>query len=154
MQDICASGRDVHVYEVIRSGRWRSGVAHSLQQGANVRGRERQAATRVDVRYRGLGLARSEVGDLAGLMVVRGFDLDGFNREGLRGVLGEHGDEDVIDYLGFRFVCGCYVDEDVAGLEADFGVVGVDYWGHGADSSVRVEDDGVNWRVSDYVEIA
>ena len=87
-------------------------------------------------------------------MVVWGFNLDGFDREGLRGILGEHGDEDVVDYLGFRFVCGCYVDEDVAGFEADFGVVGVDYRGHGTDSSVCVEDDGVDWRVSDYVEIA
>ena len=154
MQDVCASGRDVHVYEVVRGGGWRSGIAHSLQQGADFGSGERQAATRVDVRDRGLGLAGSEVGDLAGLMVMRGSDLDGFDREGLRGVLGEHGDEDVVDYLGFGFVCGCYVDENVAGFEADFGVVGVDDWGHGADSSVRVEDHRVDWRVSDNVEIA
>ncbi len=98
-----------------------------------------------------MGLARSEVGDLAGFVVVWRFDLDGFDREGLRGVLGEHGDKDVVHYLGFCFVGGCDVDEDIAGFEADFGMVGVDYGGHGADCAVCVEDDWVDGRVSDYV---
>ncbi len=98
-----------------------------------------------------MGLAGSEVGDLAGLVVVRGFDLDGLDREGLRGVLGEHCDDDIVYYLGFCFVGGCYVDEDVVGLEADFRVVGVDNWGHGADCSVRVEDHWVDRGVFYYV---
>lgn len=84
-------------------------------------------------------------------MVVWGSNLDGFDREGLRGVLGEHGNDDVVHYLGFRLVGGCYVDEDVARFEADFGVVGIDYWRHGADCSVCVKDDWVNRGVFDYV---
>ena len=98
-----------------------------------------------------MGLAGSEIRDLARLVVVWGFNLDGFDRKGLRGVLREHGDDDVVYYLGFRFVGGCYIDEDVAGFEADFGVVRVDNWGHGADCSIRVEDDWVDRGVFDYV---
>ena len=86
-------------------------------------------------------------------MVMWGFYLDGFDCEGFRGVLREHGDEDIVYYLGFRFVGGRYVDKDVAGFEADLGMVGIDYWGHGADGPVRVENDWINWGVSDYVEI-
>ncbi len=86
-------------------------------------------------------------------MVVCGYDLDGLNREGLRGVLGEHGDEDIIHNFSFRLVGGSYIDEDVAGFEADFRVVGVDYWGHGADSSVCVEDDGIDGGVPDNMEV-
>lgn len=101
-----------------------------------------------------MGGAGGEVGGAAGLGVVGGVDLDGFDGEGVGGVLGEHGDEDVVDDFGFGFVGGGYVDEDVAGLGADFRVVGIYYWGHGADGSVGVEDDGVDWGVSDYVEVA
>ena len=86
-------------------------------------------------------------------MVVWRFDLDWLDCEGLRSVLREHGDNDVVYYLSFRFVGGCYVDEDVACFEANFGVVGVDYWGHGADCSICVEDDGVDGRFPDDVEI-
>ena len=71
-------------------------------------------------------------------MVMRGVYLDGFDREGLRGVLGEHGNKDIIYNLGFCFIGGCYVDEDVAGFEADLGVVGINYWGHGAYCPVRI----------------
>ena len=95
--------------------------------------------------------AWSQVGDLAGLVVVRGNDLDRFDCERLRGVLGEHCDEDVVYNLGFRFVCGGYVDEDVAGSEADFGVVGIDDWRHRADCSVCVENNGVDGGVFNYV---
>ena len=98
-----------------------------------------------------MGLAGGEVGDLAGLVIVWRFNLDGFNCEGLRGVLGEHRDDDVVYYLGFCFVRGCYVDEDIAGFKADFGVVGIDYWRHRADCSVCIEDDGVDWGIFDYV---
>ena len=56
--------------------------------------------------------------------------MDGLDGEGLGGVLGEHGDEYIVHNFGFGFVgCG-YVDEDVAGFEADLGVVGIDDWGH------------------------
>ena len=87
-------------------------------------------------------------------MVVRRLDLDGLNGEGVGGVLREHGDEDIVDDFGFGFVGSGDVDEDVTGLEADFRVVGVYYWGHGADCSVGVKDDGVDWRVSDYMQVA
>lgn len=100
-----------------------------------------------------MGLAGGEVRDLAGLVIVWGIDLDGLDREWLRRVLGEHGDNDIVYYLGFCFVRGCYIDEDVAGFEADFGVVGIDYWRHGADCSVCVEDDWVDGGVFDYVQI-
>ena len=97
---------------------------------------------------------RGEVGRLSGLVVVWGADLDGLDGEGVGCVLGEHGDEDVVDDFGFGFVGGGDVDEDVAGFGADFRVVRVYDWGHGADGSVGVEDDGVDWGVSDYVEVA
>lgn len=101
-----------------------------------------------------MGLAGRKVGDLAGLVVVWRYDLDRFDGEGLGSVLGKHGDQDVVYYLGFRFVGGCYVYKDVAGFEADLGVVGIDYWGHGADRSVCVENDRVDGGVSNYVEIS
>ena len=75
-------------------------------------------------------MAGGEVGGDAGLGVVWRADLDGLDGEGFGGVLREHGDEDVVYNLGFGFVgCG-YVDEDVAGFEADLGVVGIYDWGH------------------------
>lgn len=98
-----------------------------------------------------MGLAGGEIRDLAGLVVVWGADLDRFDCEGLRGILGEHGDDDIVYYLGFCFVGCCYVDEDVAGFEAYFGVVRIDYWRHGANCSVCVEDDWVDGGVFDYV---
>ena len=98
-----------------------------------------------------MGFPGGEVGDLAGLVIVWRFDLDRFDCEGLRGVLGKHGDENVVYYLGFCFVGGCYVDEDVASFQADFGVVGIDYWRHGAYCPVRIEDDWVDWGVFNYV---
>ena len=100
-----------------------------------------------------MSFARSEIRDLAGFVVVWGFDLDGFDREGLGCILREHGDNDVVYYLGFRSVGSCYVNEDVAGFEANFGVFGVDYWGHGADRSICVKDDWVDGRVFDYVKV-
>lgn len=63
-------------------------------------------------------------------MVVCGFDLDRLDGEGFGGVLGEHGDEDVVYDFGFCFIGCCYVYEDIFGFEADLGVVGVYYWGH------------------------
>ena len=61
---------------------------------------------------------------------MRGADVDGLNGERFGGVLGEHGDEDIVNNLSFSLVgCG-YVDEDVAGFEANFGVVGIYDWGH------------------------
>ena len=101
-----------------------------------------------------MSFAGSEIRDLAGFVVVWGVDLDRFDCEGFRGILREHSDDDVVYYLGFRSVGGCYVNEDVAGFEADFGVVGVDYWRHGADCSICIKNDWVDWRVSDYVKVA
>ena len=82
---------------------------------------------------------------------MRGVDLNRFDGEWLRGILGEHRDDDVIYYLRFRFVGGRYVNEDVAGFEADLRVIGIYDWRHGADCSVCVEDDWINWGVFDYV---
>ena len=75
-------------------------------------------------------MARCQVGGDAGLRVVRRADLDGLDGEGFGGVLGEHGNKDVVNNFGFSLVGCCYVDEDVAGFEADFGVVGIYDWGH------------------------
>lgn len=69
---------------------------------------------------------------------------DGGLREGFGGVLGEHGDNDVVTDLGFRLVGCCDVDEDIAGFKGDFGMIGVDNGRHGADRAVGVEDHGVD----------
>ena len=75
-------------------------------------------------------MAGGKVGGDAGLGVVRRADLDGLDGEGFGGVLREHGDENIVNNFGFSLVgCG-YVDEDIAGFEADFGVVGIDDWRH------------------------
>ncbi len=75
-------------------------------------------------------MSGGKVGGNTGLGVLRGADLNRLDGEGFGGVLGEHGDEDIVYNFGFGFVgCG-YVDEDVAGFEADLGVVGIYDWGH------------------------
>lgn len=87
-------------------------------------------------------------------MVVRGVDLDGLDCEGFLCVLGEHGDKDVVDYLGFCLVCRCYINEDIACFGADFGVIGIDYWGHGADCSIGVKNNRIHRGVSNDVEVS
>jgi len=75
-------------------------------------------------------------------------------REGFGGVLGEHRDNNVVTDLGFGLVGCCYVDEDVAGLKGDFGMVRVDDRRHGADCAVGVQDHGVDGRVPYYMQIS
>lgn len=75
-------------------------------------------------------------------------------RKGFGGVLGEHGDNDVVTDLGFGLVGCCYVDEDVAGFKGDFGMVGIDDGRHGANCAVGVEDNGVDGRVPYYMQIS
>lgn len=87
-------------------------------------------------------------------MIVGGVDLDRFDGEGFFCVLGEHGDEYVVHDFGFGFVRGCDVDEDVAGFGTNFRVVAVYDWRHGTDRSVRIEDDGVDGRISNNVKVA
>lgn len=154
VKDVGAGGGDVDVYEVGGGGGGGGGVGHSFEEGADVGGREGEAAAGVDVADGGLGFARGEVGYLSCLVVVGGVDLDGFDGEWVVGVLGEHGDEDVVDDLGFGFV-GCRdVDEDVSCFGTDFRVVAVYYWRHGADCPVGVEYDRIDWGVSNYVKVA
>ena len=65
---------------------------------------------------------------------MRRNDADGLDCERFGGILRKHGDEDVNDDLGFGLIGGSHFDENVAGLERDFGVVAVDYWRQRADN--------------------
>ena len=145
VEDVGSGGRDEDV-EGVRVGGGGGGgrVGHAEQQGAGFLGGEVEAAAGVDVGEGGGGGARGEVGDEAGFVVVGGGDADLFDGEGGGGVLGKHADEDVIHDFEFGAVgCG-EVDEDVAGLEGDFAVIGVDDGGHRADCPIGVEDDRVD----------
>ena len=48
---------------------------------------------------------------------------EGVLGKGFFGLLGEHGNEDVVTYFRFGDVCCCDIDEDIPGIETDFGVV-------------------------------
>lgn len=87
-------------------------------------------------------------------MIVRGENLDRLNSERFVRVLREHADKYIVDDLGFRFVGGRDVDENVAGFGADLRVVGIYYRGHGADGSVGIEDDGIDRRISYYMKVS
>lgn len=96
------------------------GVAHFLQQGAEVLAWEFEAEDGVDVAGRGTGAAGGEVRGDAGLGVVVGEDADGLDGEGDGAILAEHSDDDLSDDFDFRFVGGRDVDEDIACAEGDF----------------------------------
>ena len=144
VEDVGSGGWDEEVEGVRVGGGGGCGrVGHASQQGAGFLGGEVEAAAGVDVGEGGGGGARGEVGDEAGFVVVGGGDADLFDGEGGGGVLGEHADEDVVDDFEFGAV-GCReVDEDIAGLEGDLAVIGVDDGGHRADCPVGVENDRV-----------
>lgn len=78
-----------------------------------------------------------------------GVDYYGLDGEGLAAVLGEHCADDLVDEFELGLVCCGDVDEDVGGVERDFGVIAVDDWGHREHLAVLVVDDGVDWGITD-----
>ena len=52
------------------------------------------------------------------------------SREWLRCVLGEHRDNDVVDYLDFSFIRSRHFYEYISGIKTDFGMIPVDDWWH------------------------
>jgi hypothetical protein len=69
--------------------------------------------------------------------------LDRGVRERLFAVLGEHGRHDVRDYVQFREVGCCQVNEDVARVQCDLAMLRVDDWRHGQNTILRIVYDGV-----------
>ena len=97
VQDVCSSDRDIDVESVaVVSGGVR-GVAHLLQEVAEVFTGFVEAADGVEVGGGGLGGSRCEVRRLSALVVVFGDDVDGLDGERLAAVAAEHCDQDVID---------------------------------------------------------
>lgn len=101
-----------------------------------------------------MGFSACKIGSDAALVVVRGVYFDGLDCKGFLCVLREHGHQDIIDNFGFRLVRRCNINEDITCFGTYFGMVGVDYWGHGADCPVGVEDDRIYWGVSNDVEVS
>lgn len=151
VQDVGAGRGDEDVEDVGGGAAGFGGVGHAGEEVADLGGLERDPRAAVDVVDLGLGGAWGEVGDDAGLVVVRGVDLDGLDGEGLGGVLAEHGDEDLADDFDFGAVGGGDFDEDVFGAGGDFRVLAVDDGWEGADGAVRVVDDRVDGAVADDV---
>lgn len=74
-------------------------------------------------------------------------------RELLGCVLREHSDHHAVHNLELCAVQSGDLDEDVGGVEGDFGVVTVDDRGKRADGSVRIVDNRVDGRVTDDVQV-
>jgi len=154
VENVRTGNGDFDIDEVWIGGGWLGGVGHATEEFADLFWGKVEAAAGVDVGNFGSGGAWGHVGDLAGFVVVGGDDLEGLDGEGFITVHGEHGDEDAGHDLDLGFVgCGDF-DEDIAGVECDFGVAGVDDGGEGANSSVGVINDGIYRGVPDDMEVA
>lgn len=75
-------------------------------------------------------------------------------RERLPAIFGEHGSDHVHDDIQLGLICSCYIDENVPCVQRDLAVLRVDNGRHGKNTVLRVVNDGVDWGVSDNVQIS
>lgn len=125
-----ARGRDEDV-DAIRSG-GRGVVTHLREQTNDLLRGQAEGGVRVDVgRTNDEGTGLELRGDLVAAIGVH--HADGLDDERLGAVLGEHGHDRVDDKAELGRIGRGRVDEDVARVERDLGLVAVDDRRHRAD---------------------
>ena len=80
-------------------------------------------------------------------------DEDKYSRIRVFTILGEHHCDDVDNDSELRLVCGCHIEEDVACIECDFRMLGVDDRRHRKNVIMGVVNNGVDGGVPDDMEI-